>query len=49
VAPNRAEGNKCARSCKILPEVGSDAEFPDLTPRDAEAVRQFDARQLAAE
>ncbi len=49
VVPNRAEGNKCARSWKILPEVGSDAEFPDLTPRDAEAVRQFDARQLAAE
>ncbi len=49
VAPKMAEGNKCARSWKILPEVGSDADFPDLTPRDAEAVRQFDSRQLAAE
>ncbi|MEM7192519.1 MAG: class I tRNA ligase family protein, partial [Pseudomonadota bacterium] len=38
----RAEGNKCARSWKILPEVGSDPEFPELSPRDAEAVRQFD-------
>jgi isoleucyl-tRNA synthetase len=47
--PKLAEGNKCARSWKILPEVGSDADFPDLTPRDAEAVRQFDSRQQAAE
>ena len=40
----RATGRKCARSWKILPEVGSDAEFPELSSRDAEAVRQFDAR-----
>jgi isoleucyl-tRNA synthetase len=38
----RAEGTKCARSWKILPEVGTDPEFPTLSPRDAEAVRQFD-------
>jgi len=49
VIPGKAFGNKCSRSWKILPEVGSDSEFPDLTPRDAEAVRQFDARQVAAE
>jgi isoleucyl-tRNA synthetase len=49
VVPKLATGNKCARSWKILSEVGSDAEYPDLTPRDAEAVRQFDARQQAAE
>ena len=48
VVPRHAEGHKCARCWKILPEVGSDSEFPDLTPRDAEAVRQFDARQAAA-
>jgi isoleucyl-tRNA synthetase len=41
----RAKGKKCARSWKILEDVGADPEFPDLTPRDAEAVRQFDARQ----
>ena len=40
-----AKGKKCARSWKILPEVGSDPEFPELTPRDAAAVRQFDARR----
>ncbi|MCB1380130.1 MAG: class I tRNA ligase family protein, partial [Alphaproteobacteria bacterium] len=39
-----AEGRKCARSWKITPEVGSDPEFPDITPRDAEAVREWQAR-----
>jgi isoleucyl-tRNA synthetase len=42
---SRAKGTKCARSWKILEEVGADSEFPELSPRDAEAVRQFDARQ----
>jgi isoleucyl-tRNA synthetase len=45
----RAKGQKCARSWKILEEVGSDPEFPELSLRDAEAVRQFDARKIAAE
>jgi isoleucyl-tRNA synthetase len=36
-----AQGQKCARSWKILPEVGSDPEFPDITLRDAEAVREW--------
>jgi isoleucyl-tRNA synthetase len=44
----RATGTKCARSWKILPEVGSDPEFPELSPRDAAAVRQFDARHPQA-
>ncbi len=44
----RAQGKKCARSWKILPEVGSDPEFPELSPRDAMAVRQFDARHPKA-
>ncbi|MEI7598749.1 MAG: isoleucine--tRNA ligase [Aestuariivirga sp.] len=39
-----AEGRKCARSWKITPEVGSDPEFPDITPRDAEAVREWQVR-----
>ncbi|GGC67333.1 isoleucine--tRNA ligase [Chelatococcus reniformis] len=37
----KAEGRKCARSWKISPEVGSDPEFPDLTPRDAKAMREW--------
>ncbi len=49
VVPGLAKGKKCARSWKILPEVGSDPAYPDLSPRDAEAVRQFDARRAAAQ
>ncbi|HEX7775070.1 MAG TPA: isoleucine--tRNA ligase, partial [Parvibaculum sp.] len=45
VVSKPAEGKKCARSWKILPEVGSVAGFPDLTPRDAAAVIEFDARR----
>ncbi|HYJ58807.1 MAG TPA: isoleucine--tRNA ligase [Methyloceanibacter sp.] len=45
----RAKGTKCARSWKILEQVGADPEFPELSPRDAEAVRQFDAARAAAE
>ncbi|MFT3986326.1 isoleucine--tRNA ligase [Aestuariivirga sp.] len=39
-----AEGRRCARSWKITPEVGSDKQFPDITPRDAEAVREWEHR-----
>jgi isoleucyl-tRNA synthetase len=39
-----AQGSKCARSWKISPEVGTDAEFPDITPRDADAVREWQTR-----
>ena len=39
-----AEGRRCARSWKISPEVGSDPQFPDITPRDAEAVREWQVR-----
>jgi isoleucyl-tRNA synthetase len=45
----RAKGTKCVRSWKILEEVGTDPEFPELSLRDAAAVRQFDARRAAAE
>jgi len=48
VVPALAEGRKCARSWKILPEVGTDPDYPDLTLRDAEAVRAFDAARSAA-
>ncbi len=37
----RAEGTKCARSWKISPDVGSDPDFPDITPRDADAMREL--------
>ena len=44
VVVEKAKGRKCARSWKISEEVGADAEFPDITPRDAEAVREWLAR-----
>jgi isoleucyl-tRNA synthetase len=40
----RAEGRKCARSWRILPEVGADPRYPDLSLRDADAVAWWDAR-----
>jgi isoleucyl-tRNA synthetase len=49
VEPKRAEGTKCARSWKISPLVGTDREYPDVTPRDAQALREFHAARRAAE
>ncbi|MDB5590990.1 isoleucine--tRNA ligase [Enterovirga sp.] len=43
VRPGRAQGTKCARSWKITPEVGSDPDYPEVTPRDAAALREWDA------
>jgi len=36
---------KCARSWRRVPDVGSDLDYPDLSARDAEAVRWWDARR----
>ena len=44
VVPQLAEGQKCQRSWKILPDVGSVDGYPDLSPRDAAAVAEYDAR-----
>jgi isoleucyl-tRNA synthetase len=49
VVPARAEGTKCARSWKISTAVGTDKEYPDVTPRDADALREFHAARKAAE
>ncbi|MGE3148304.1 MAG: isoleucine--tRNA ligase, partial [Pseudorhodoplanes sp.] len=49
VEPRRAEGRKCARSWKILESVGSDPDYPDISPRDARAVREWEALRKAAE
>jgi isoleucyl-tRNA synthetase len=43
VVSKMAEGKKCARSWKILPDVGSDPDYPDLSPRDVMAVRELEA------
>ncbi len=47
VVPSPAKGRKCARSWKVTPDVGADPEFPDITPRDAQAVREWDAVHAA--
>ena len=44
VVSQLAEGQKCQRSWKILPDVGSVDGYPDLSPRDAAAVAEYDAR-----
>ena len=44
VVPKPAQGKKCARSWRITQDVGSDPAFPDLSARDAAAVREFDQR-----
>jgi isoleucyl-tRNA synthetase len=49
VVVNRAQGAKCARSWKISSLVGSDPKYPDVTPRDAQALREWEARPKAAE
>jgi isoleucyl-tRNA synthetase len=46
VVVERAQGKKCARSWKILPTVGDDADYPDVTPRDAQALREWKALGL---
>jgi isoleucyl-tRNA synthetase len=47
VVVEKAVGAKCARSWKILPTVGSDPEFPDVSPRDAQALREWKALGVA--
>ena len=42
----KAQGKRCARSWKILPDVGSDPEYPDVSPRDAQALRERAAAGL---
>jgi len=44
VVPAMAEGKKCARSWKVSPEVGADPDYPDITPRDAAAMREIDEK-----
>ncbi|WP_152553044.1 isoleucine--tRNA ligase [Nitratireductor basaltis] len=39
----RASGEKCARSWRYTDDVGVDPEFPDVSARDAEALRELKA------
>jgi isoleucyl-tRNA synthetase len=48
VVVEKAVGIKCARSWKILPTVGEDPEYPDVSPRDAQALREWKALGVVA-
>ncbi|MBI1359498.1 MAG: isoleucine--tRNA ligase [Alphaproteobacteria bacterium] len=41
VVSTRAPGVKCARSWKYFDPATADPDFPDITPRDADAVREY--------
>jgi isoleucyl-tRNA synthetase len=43
VVVEKAVGTKCARSWKILSSVGDDPDYPDVSPRDAQALREWKA------
>lgn len=43
VEPKLAEGTKCARSWRITQDVGSDPAYPDVSARDAAALRELGA------
>jgi isoleucyl-tRNA synthetase len=43
VVPALAEGTKCARSWRITQDVGSDPDYPDVSARDAAALRELAA------
>ena len=42
VVPERAQGQKCERSWRIVADVGADKDYPTLSARDAKAVREHD-------
>ena len=43
-----AQGRQCARSRRFFTDVGADPAYPELSARDAAAVREFDAAQKVA-
>ncbi|HEV7245726.1 MAG TPA: isoleucine--tRNA ligase [Shinella sp.] len=47
VEPKLAEGRKCARSWRITTDVGADPDYPDVSARDAAALREIGFRRAA--
>ena len=39
---HKAQGRKCERSWKISPDVGTDPRYPYVTPRDAQALYEWE-------
>ncbi len=48
VVTNFAQGRKCARSWKVLPSVGADPHYPEVSVRDAKALREWETMRKAA-
>lgn len=46
VVPAKASGVKCARSWKYFDPATADPDYPDITPRDAAAVRKADGAHV---
>ncbi|MEN2494937.1 MAG: Isoleucine--tRNA ligase [Hyphomicrobiaceae bacterium hypho_1] len=46
VVATLASGKKCARSWRIVDDVGTDPNYPNLSARDAAAVREFDSLSI---
>ena len=44
VTSDKAPGQKCARSWRYFDPKTADPEFPDITPRDAQAMRELEKR-----
>jgi isoleucyl-tRNA synthetase len=44
VVPVKASGVKCTRSWRYFDPATADKDFPDITPRDAQAMREWQAR-----
>ena len=42
----KADGTRCARSWRYTHDVGSDPDYPDLSARDAQAMRERTAAGL---
>ena len=42
-----AQGQKCRRSWKFSPDIGTIEGYPDLSPRDARAVQEYDTQARA--
>jgi isoleucyl-tRNA synthetase len=43
VVPHPATGTKCARSWRYTHDIGQDSEYPDVSARDAAALRELRA------
>ncbi len=48
VVSERAQGQKCERSWRIVSDAGTDPDYPTLSARDAKAVRELDQRREGA-